>query len=309
LIEPSVNPGDDGILSRYSIQWYPGHIAKLERQLKQLLQPVDVVLEVLDARAPLSTRHPYLEADFLGHKYYGIMLNKTDLADPEQTSHWRKALSQPTESTGANSLAGVAVTGFSALQGNPRAIVEFALALGEPIRQKNQQKGLKRSKPLKLAILGMPNVGKSSLINRLVGKTKAKTGHQAGVTREPKWIQIHPELILLDTPGLIPPKLNSTKQGLMLACLHGIGEDAFDNETVAQFLLDILNVHYPDSLKAHYKTDFTTVEGFSRSKNLFLPGKQPDCSRGALRLLTDFRHGKLGRLSLEWAASQVDETT
>jgi ribosome biogenesis GTPase A len=296
---PPINPGDDGILSRYIIQWYPGHIAKLERQLKQLLQPVDVVLEVVDARAPLATRHPYLEAEFLAHKRCGILLNKTDLADPEQTSQWRHALLQSKE-TASPLVYKVEVTGFSALQGNPRAIVDFALAIGEPIRQKNRDKGLKLSKPLKLAILGMPNVGKSSLINRLVGKSKAKTGHQAGVTREPKWIQIHPELILLDTPGLIPPKLDAAKQGLMLACLHGIGEDAFDNETVAQFLLDTINAHYPTALEKHYHAVIISVESFARQKNLFLPGEQPDCARGALRLLTDFRHGKLGRLSLEW---------
>jgi ribosome biogenesis GTPase A len=288
---PYLDPAkDSGILAHHHIQWYPGHIAKLERQLKQLLQPVDVVLEVLDARAPLATRHPYLDADFLANKISGVLLNKTDLSDPNQTRAWRQTLSQDTP-----------VETFCAMTGNPRTVIDFALMLGEPVRQKNRQKGLKITKPLKLAILGMPNVGKSSLINRLVGRTKVKTGHQAGVTREPKWVQIHPEVILLDTPGLIPPKLRNEHQGLILSCVHGVGEDAFDNETVAQFLLDSLNRFYPPVLAAHYGATLPDVATFAMQKNLLLPGGVPDIARAALRLLTDYRHGKLGRLTLEWA--------
>ena len=283
---------DSGILAQHHIQWYPGHIAKLERQLKQLLQPVDVVLEVLDARAPLATRHPYLDADFLANKHSGLLLNKTDLADPQQTRAWRQALDGKIET-------------FCAMTGNPRTVIDFALALGEPVREKNRQKGLKATKPLKLAILGMPNVGKSSLINRLVGRAKVKTGHQAGVTREPKWVQIHPEVILLDTPGLIPPRLRNNNQGLILACLHGVGEDSFDNDTVAQFLLDTLNRYYPGVLAAHYKAPLPDVATFALQKNLLLPGGVVDLSRAALRLLTDYRHGKLGRLTVEWADQPV----
>jgi ribosome biogenesis GTPase A len=284
----------------HGIQWYPGHIAKLERQLKDLLQPVDVVLELVDARAPLASRHPYLTDKFLSRKCHGLILNKVDVADPNQTQRWAKHL-----------ITEMPVTPFSSVTGSPRTVIDAALQLGQTIRDKNKAKGLKANKPLKLAIMGMPNVGKSSLINKLVGTVKAKTGHQAGVTRQPKWVQIHAEVILLDTPGLIPPKLRDAHQGLVLACLHGVGEDAFDNQTVAQFLLDTLHEHYAPALAQHYGPDLITIEAFALQKNLLLPQGLPDCERAALRLLTDYRQGRLGRLTLEWppgkATAQPDE--
>jgi ribosome biogenesis GTPase A len=273
------------------IQWYPGHIAKLERQLKAVLQPVDMVLEVVDARAPLATRYPLLTERFLGSsKHHGLLLHKTDVADPNQTREWLHY---------ARHHWHVDAYAFSTLNGNAKQVVDFVLKVGEPIRLKNQSKGLKLNKPIKLAILGMPNVGKSSLINKLVGKSKAATGHKAGVTREAKWVTIHPEILLLDTPGLIPSKLRDDTQGLLLACIHGVGDDAFDNEPVAQFLLDQLNTLYPGVLANHYQTPVTTVDDFAMAKRLFIKSELPDTNRAALRLLTDFRHGRLGSFTLE----------
>ena len=275
------------------IQWYPGHIAKVERQLGKLLSLADVVVEVLDARMPLATTNPRLRRRY-GNKPVLLLLNKADLADPEQNRRWQKQL------TSANQ----EVMLYNALTGkSQKPLLNQILALAEAKRQGLEAQGLKR-RPVRALIAGMPNVGKSSLINSLSGTHQAATGHKAGVTRTPRWIRVHPEIDLLDTPGIIPPRLEDADTGMLLATVHSVGDAAFDDETAARFLLTQLLDLYPHAIQKHYGLPDTPVPDFEQiaeKRQSRRPGGELDTQRAAQQFLAEFRQGRLGRLSLQHA--------
>lgn len=276
------------------IQWYPGHIAKYERQLGELLKLVDVVVEVLDARLPQASVNPRLESK-IRHKPTLIILNKSDLGDPIQNKLWQRQL------TGGEHRA--MLYDAKGNQGKQQ-LVQHILTLGEPAMQKLEAKGRKR-RPIRVLVAGMPNVGKSTLINNIVGRKKAKTGHRAGVTRETQWVRIHPEVELMDSPGVIPPILDSSEAGALLATVSSVGDAAFDDEEIARFLMERLELLYPGRLHHHFKLppDLPlSLEAMAEARHYKLGGNQPDCLRAAQALLTDFRHARIGRITLEHAS-------
>ncbi len=276
-----------------SIQWYPGHIAKYERQLSELLKLVDVVVVVLDCRIPNATVNPRL-AQKIGDKPTLIILNKSDLGDPVQNKRWLKSL------TTGNQRAML----YDAKTGQAKAtLVQNVQALGEAAMKKLVAKGRKR-RPIRVLVAGMPNVGKSTLINSIVGRKKTKTGHRAGVTKTTQWIRIHPEVELMDSPGVIPPQLDSPKAGAFLATVSSIGDAAFDEEEIARFLLETVEGIYPDLARKFFKLtpeQPVSLESVAEARNYKLGGAHLDLLRTAQAILTDFRHARMGRITLEHA--------
>lgn len=283
------------------IQWYPGHIAKYERKLSELLKLVDVVIEVLDSRIPQASVNARLESK-IRHKPTLIILNKSDLGDPAQNKRWRKLLT-----TGGIQKA--MLYDAKNAQGKNQ-LLQHVLALGEAAMQKMQARGRKR-RPIRVLVAGMPNVGKSTLINSVVGRKKTRTGHRAGVTRDTQWVRIHPEIELLDSPGVIPPQLENETVGPLLATVSSIGDAAFDDEEVARYLLEVIDPLYPGLLQKCFKLSpevAISIENIAFARNYKLSGEKPDVLRMSQALLTDFRHGRLGRLTLEHAPG-LDETS
>lgn len=279
-----------------TIQWYPGHIAKIERQLSELLKLVDVVIEVVDARLPISTINPRLRKRYT-HKPVLLLLNKADLADPLQNKRWRRYFQDEAP----------AVMLYESLQGKQRkALLDALLHLGEPKMKTLEAQGRKR-RPIRVLVVGMPNVGKSTIINSIVGRKKAKTGHKAGVTRQTQWVRIHPAIELMDTPGVIPPRLDSEESGNLLASVSSVGEAAYEEEPVAQFLLEHLEVLYPKRGREYYKLSPEqplNLESIAKSRHYVITGGEPDRLRTARTVLSEFRQGRLGRVTLEHAPTE-----
>ena len=273
------------------IHWYPGHIAKAEKKLKEQINIVDVVIEVLDARIPLSSSYPDIEK-FIKGKPRLILLNKSDMANVEQTQNWVKIIKDNTDCS---------VIATSANDNKDLSkILNKVIELGQPKIIKLVQKGL-LPRPVRVIVIGMPNVGKSSIINKLIKKTKAKTGAKAGVTREQQWVRINPKIDLLDTPGIIPLKQENQKRAYKLAFVDSIGENAYDVEAVAGIFIENMQELYPGLLKNYYKIDGEEVnlENIALKRNWIVQGARPDIKRCAQNILNDFRQGRLGRLTLD----------
>ena len=269
------------------IHWYPGHIAKAERQLKEKLNLVDVIIEVRDSRIPLSSSYSDIKK-LLGEKPRLLLLNKADLADKNELKKWVEYLKQTTgcpviitEAKGTKDLS---------------QVVKTAVELSEPKIQALMAKGLLR-RPARAMVVGMPNVGKSSIINKLTKSSKTKIGAKAGVTRQQQWVRINPKLDLLDTPGIIPTKQNDQQQAVKLAFVSSVSENAYSPEPVAKALLEMLQDN--DFVKEYYKTEDLTLESIALKRNWVIKGEQPDTERTAIYILKDFREGRLGLFILD----------
>ena len=273
------------------IHWYPGHIAKAEKKLKEQVNIVDVVIEVLDARIPESSTYPDIEK-LLRDKPRLILLNKSDLAEPEQTKKWQIALKERT---------GCSVIATSANDNKDLSkILNKVVELGQPKIIALVKKGL-LPRAVRVMVVGMPNVGKSSIINKLIKKTKAKTGAKAGVTRDQQWVRINPKVDLLDTPGIIPLKQEDQKKAYKLAFVDSIGENAYDVEAVAEIFIKNVNEVYPDLIKNYYKLEDidVNIDNIALKRNWIISGGRPDSKRAAQNVLNDFRVGRLGKLTLD----------
>ncbi len=272
------------------IHWYPGHIAKAEKKLKELISLVDVVIEVIDARIPMSSVYPDIKK-LLGEKPRLIILNKADLADESKTKEWKKYFEEQT---------GFPVLASCASKNNDISIiVNKVIELAKPRIDKLVAKGL-LPRPARVVVVGMPNVGKSSIINKLIKKGKTKVGAKAGVTRQQQWVRVNPKIDLLDTPGIIPLKQEDQSKAGKLAMVNSVSENAYENEEVAQELLDILKEKYPKNVQEYYKieNDFTLYE-IAKSRNWIVKEGQPDVTRTAVMVLTDFRSGRIGKFTLD----------
>lgn len=272
------------------IHWYPGHIAKAERKLKELLNLVDVVIEVLDARIPDSSVYPDIKK-LLGDKPRLIILNKADLADEAQLKVWLEFYVQQT---------GFPVIASCASKNNDiSVIVNKVTELAKPKIDKLVAKGL-LPRPARVMVVGMPNVGKSSIINKLIRKGKTKVGAKAGVTRQQQWVRVNPKIDLLDTPGIIPLKQEDQIKAGKLAMVNSVSENAYENEEVARELLEILAQKYPEKVKEYYNlTDSVTLEDIAISRNWIVKNSEPDVTRTAVMILTDFRAGRIGKFILD----------
>ena len=278
-----------------NINWFPGHMAKTRRQIKESLKLVDAVIELRDARIPLSSTNPELN-ELIGNKPKIILLNKADLADEAATAAWLayyKAQGVPAVSADAKSGKGLGVL---------RNVINDVLR--DRIRM-NAEKGM-AGKALRLMVVGIPNTGKSSFINRMAHSAKAKVEDRAGVTRHNKWYVIEGGLELLDTPGVLWPKFEDPEVGYKLAFTGGIKDDILDLEELAVKLVEILARDYPAHLTERYKvTDFGDMEPYAlleqigRKRGMLISGGEVDTLRASQMLLDELRGGKLGKITFE----------
>lgn len=283
------------MITDLKIQWFPGHMTKAKRMMESQIKLVDVVVEMLDARIPRSSTNPMLQ-NILGTKPKVIALNKIDMADNTKTDLWLEKL----KSSGHP----VCKVDCSTGKGVKQLITAIQQA-AKPVIDKWLKKGV-RNRSVRVMIVGIPNVGKSTLINRLVGKTKVVAADKPGVTRGQQWITIAKGLELLDTPGVLWPKFEDPEIGLSLAATGAIKEDVFDREQAVELLIDFLMHNYSDDLANKYAIEIeksddvrAVMSKIAHSRGCLKAGGLLDMDKVVQLVLRDFRSGRLGRFTLD----------
>ena len=281
--------------SEPNINWYPGHMKKAARMIEDNLRLVDAVVEIRDARIPESSRNPDVDK-LTGSKPRLVILNRADQADAAATALWRRKL----EGEGHTVLETDCRSG--------KGVSAFPAAARRQLREqieRNEAKG-QGGKPLRFMVLGIPNVGKSSFINRLAGRRAAEAGDRPGVTRGRQWIHVNGGVQLLDTPGILWPKLDTPAIGLALAWTGAVNDEILDRELVASRLLERLQELYPQALRERYKlpleggnSGYELLQQAARKRGFLIAGGETDTERMARVLLDEFRGGRLGRITLE----------
>ena len=280
---------------KMNIQWFPGHMTRAQRMIEENIKLVDAVCEILDARIPRSSRNPDIDR-LAGGKPRLVILNRTDLADPKVTAAWKKHFESQ----------GMAILETDAKSG--KGVKDFAPAVRNLLADKLAEYEAKGQvgRPLRVMILGIPNVGKSTFINKVAGRKAAIAGDKPGVTRGKQWISIDRGLDLLDTPGILWPKFDSQEVGEMLAITNAIKADVLDKETLGANFMLRLREHYPDALRERYKFEpdpeangFELLEAAAKKRGFLVSRGEYVIERMATTLLGEYHDGKLGRLSLE----------
>ncbi len=289
-----------------TIQWFPGHMTRAKRQIEEKLKLIDVVFELIDARIPQASRNPMID-EIIGAKPRLVLLNKADLADPGRTEEWVRHF----RSLGHEALA-IDSSGGAGVKDIPVKARELMRAKIE----RQIARGMK-PRPIRALIVGIPNVGKSTLINRLAGRNAAVTGDRPGVTKGQQWIRTGAELELLDTPGILWPKFEDPRAGSLLAATGAIKEEVLHVDEVACFVLQTLTEEYHDVLKRRYdlgelppvlpdmQAAAEVLEAIGRRRGCLAGGGHVDYEKAAGVVLRDLRSGKLGRLTLESAADEA----
>ena len=279
----------------FKIQWFPGHMTKAKRMMESQIKLVDVVVEMLDARIPRSSTNPMLQ-NILGNKPKVIALNKIDMADNDKTEQWLEKLK--------NSGLPVCKIDCATGKGVKQLISAIQLA-AKPVIDKWLKKGV-RNRPVRVMIVGIPNVGKSTLINRLVGKNKVMAADKPGVTRGQQWVTIAKGLELLDTPGVLWPKFEDPAVGFALAATGAIKEDVFDRQDAVELLLEFMLSKYPEALAAKYavtleegETAQTVMTKIATARGCLKAGGMLDLDKVDQLVLRDFRSGRLGRFTVD----------
>ena len=278
-----------------NLSWFPGHMTKTKRMIASEIQHMDAVCEILDARIPLSSRNPDVD-DLTAGKPRLIVLNRADQADPAQTRRWSQYFR---------------AKGWAVLEANAKGGVgteKFAAAVRELLRDKLEAYAAKGQvgRVVRVMVLGIPNVGKSTFINKVAKRKTAKAEDRPGVTRSKQWVPVDATLELLDTPGILWPKFDDPEVGKRLAFTGAVKDDVRDLEELACYLMDYLAAHYADVLTERYKIDveetdtgYDLLEKAGRKRGFLMRGAQVDTERMARILLDEFRGGKLGRFTLE----------
>lgn len=281
-----------------NVQWYPGHMTKAKRQMQEDLKLIDLIIELVDARVPLSSRNP--DIDSLGqNKARLIILNKADLADERQNEAWTEYFTEK---------------GFHVVQVDSRkggGMKRVQAMIQEACREKTERdrrRGIK-NRPVRAMVAGIPNVGKSTFINTFAGKACAKTGNKPGVTRGKQWIRLNKNVELLDTPGILWPKFEDQKVGERLACIGSVKDDLLNLEELSLLLIDYLKERYPGVLAKRYgveeeKEALKVLEEIAKVRGCLKRGEELDYEKAAGLIFDDFRSGKTGRITLEWAPEE-----
>jgi ribosome biogenesis GTPase A len=277
-----------------NIQWYPGHMTKTRRQMEQDLKQVDAVCEIMDARIPISSRNPDID-NICGNKPRMVILNRLDLADPDATARWAAYFKK-------QGIAAVATDCKSR-----KGINQFTPAVRQLLHEKIERdaaRGMTRA--LRIMIVGIPNVGKSTLINQISGRKGAKAENRPGVTRGKQWVTVDKDLLLMDTPGILWPKFEDPNVGMMLAYTGAVKDGVMDLEELACRLMELLWTRYPQLLRERYGIDceadtpgWQLLEVAGKKRGYLLAKGEINTERMAKVLMDEFRGGKLGRLTLE----------
>lgn len=275
-----------------NINWYPGHMKKTREMIQSNLKLVDIIIEILDARIPNSSKNPIIN-EITANKKRIILLNKADLADKRETSEWIRLFEKE----------GYKAIEIDALNG--RGIDKLYKILNEFQAERDEEK--RNSRPLRIMILGVPNVGKSSLINRLSGRKSTKTGNKPGITKGKQWISLENGMQLLDTPGILWPKFEEPEVGLNLAFAGSIKDEILEIQDIGLELIGFLADNYPEEFMNRYKLselsddNLTNMEALALKRGFILPGKRIDYERTARTVIDEFRAGKIGKITLEKA--------
>lgn len=282
-----------------NVQWYPGHMTKAKRQMQEDLNLIDLIIELVDARVPISSRNP--DIDSLGqNKARLILLNKADLADERQNEAWKEYFQN---------------RGFHVVKVDSRSgagMKQVHAMIQEACRDKierDKKRGIK-NRPVRAMVAGIPNVGKSTFINSFAGKACTKTGNKPGVTRGKQWIRLNKNVELLDTPGILWPKFEDQKVGERLACIGSIKDDLLNMEELALILITYLKERYPGALEKRYGVSeggeaLAVMEEIAKVRGCVKKGDELDYAKTAGIIFDDFRSGKTGRITLEWAEQEV----
>ena len=279
---------------KMNIQWYPGHMTKTRRQIEADLKQVDAVCEIVDARIPVSSRNPDIDSICAG-KPRIMILNRMDLADPEATTRWANHY--------RNQGKAAVVTDCKSRKG----ISGFTPAVRQVLKEKLERDAARgMNRPLRVMVVGIPNVGKSTLINQISGRKGAKAENRPGVTRGKQWVTVDSGLLLLDTPGILWPKFDDPKVGMMLAYTGAVKEGILDIEELSCFLMELLWRRYPQAVKDRYGIDmpedasgYELLQAAGKKRGFLLARGEINTERMAKVLLDEYRAGKLGRFTLE----------
>ena len=275
-------------------QWYPGHMTKAKRMMQENIKLIDLVIELVDARIPVSSRNP--DIDELGkNKSRLILLNKADLAEDKWNDAWAEYFREK----------GFFVVKVNSKKGGGLKSIQGVIQEACKEKMERDRKRGILNRPVRAMVVGIPNVGKSTFINALAGKACAMTGNKPGVTKGKQWIRLNKQVELLDTPGILWPKFEDQEVGLRLAFIGSIKDEILNTEELAAELIKFLNANYPGVLEEKYGVEpsddaYVLLAGIARSRNCLLKGSELDTEKAALLLLDDFRNGKLGRLTLEY---------
>lgn len=275
-------------------QWYPGHMTKAKRMMQENIKLIDLVIELVDARIPVSSRNP--DIDELGkNKARLILLNKSDLAEEKQNDAWAEYFKEK---------------GFSVVKVNSKrggGIKSIQGVIQEACKEKierDRKRGI-LNRPVRAMVVGIPNVGKSTFINALAGKACAKTGNKPGVTKGKQWIRLNKNVELLDTPGILWPKFEDQTVGLRLAFIGSIKDEILNTEELAMEMITFLTEKYPGALEEKYSVEisedsYECLRRIAESRHCLVKGNELDTNKAAILLIDDFRSGKLGRITLEF---------
>lgn len=278
-----------------NVQWYPGHMTKAKRQMQEDIRLIDLIIELVDARVPLSSRNP--DIDELGkNKSRLILLNKADLADEHQNEAWKSYFQKK----------GFYVVKVDSRNGSGMKMIQNVIQ--EACKEKTERdrrRGIK-NRPIRAMVVGIPNVGKSTFINTFAGKACAKTGNKPGVTKGKQWIRLNKGVELLDTPGILWPKFEDQEVGIRLACVGSIKDDILNMEELALKLIAYLKEYYAGALNQRYQVTedqepVKVLEDIARARGCLKKGEELDYAKASLLLFDDFRGGKIGRITLEQA--------
>jgi len=275
-------------------QWYPGHMSKAKRQMQEDIKLIDLVIELVDARIPLSSRNP--DIDELGkNKARLIIMNKSDLSDEARNQEWAayfKSLGYFVVQLDARSKVGM------------KTVTNVVMDACKEKIERDRKRGIK-NRPVRAMVVGIPNVGKSTFINSYAGKACAKTGNKPGVTKGKQWIRLNQNVELLDTPGILWPKFEDQMVGLRLALIGAIKDEILNTDELSIELIKILTQYYPGVLAERYSVDETAepvkiLEGIAENRKCISKGNELDYSKAAILLIDEFRSGKIGKITLEF---------
>ena len=279
------------------VQWYPGHMTKAKRMMQENIKLIDMVIELVDARAPLSSKNP--DIDELGkNKFRLILLNKADLASEKGNAMWTKYFEEK---------------GYFVVKINSRSgagMKQISATIMEACKEKierDRKRGI-LNRPIRAMVVGIPNVGKSTFINSFAGRAAAKTGNKPGVTKGAQWIRLNKQVELLDTPGILWPKFEDQAVGVKLAMLGSVNDEILNIEELSLELIKLLDQHFPEVIYERYQIEkqeepLKILEEIARVRACLLKGNELDISKAANILMDDFRSGRLGKLTLEFPMS------